>query len=322
LATPDRAKADAVPAPALGKVVVVGVGLIGGSFALALKAAGAAATVVGVGRGASNLNLARQLGIADRTWTQDQRWTDELTDANLVLLATPVGQIPALLVAIAPALGRATVVTDAGSTKQDVIAAARRYLGAAFPRFVPGHPIAGTERSGAAAASDALFRGRSVILTPLPETSADAQMQIAMSGAAATEIPPEVAERAAQQFEKFAQRHGVGAVAQRLVFSQPLDGGVQQRAEIARVEEALVVPVHVVEHVSLKLHPLRLADLAAVGGVHHMHDVDGLHLQELGELCGRPASAHIIGHAEAGQQSTGSEQSDAGQGNDTRLEVE
>jgi prephenate dehydrogenase len=160
-------------------VVVVGVGLIGGSFALALKAAGAVATVVGVGRGASNLSSARQWGIADRTWTQDQRWTDELVDADLVLLATPVGQIPALFAAIAPALGPATVVTDAGSTKQDVIAAARRYLGAALSRFVPGHPIAGTERSGAAAASDALFRGRSVILTPLAETSADAQKRVA-----------------------------------------------------------------------------------------------------------------------------------------------
>jgi prephenate dehydrogenase len=179
LTTSDQAKADVVPAPALGKVVVVGVGLIGGSFALALKAAAAVATVVGVGRSASNLSSARQLGIADRTWTQDQRWPDELIDADLVLLATPVGQIPALLALIAPALGAATVVTDAGSTKQDVIAAARRHLGAALPRFVPGHPIAGTERSGAAAASDALFRGRSVILTPLPETSADSQKRVA-----------------------------------------------------------------------------------------------------------------------------------------------
>jgi prephenate dehydrogenase len=173
-----------VPAPALGKVVVVGVGLIGGSFSLALKRAGAVATVVGVGRGASNLDTARQSGIADRTWTQDQRWTDELIDADLVLLATPVGQIPALLAAIAPALGQATVVTDAGSTKQDVIAAARSCLGAALPRFVPGHPIAGAERSGAAAASDALFRGRSVILTPLPETAADAQKRVANAWAA------------------------------------------------------------------------------------------------------------------------------------------
>ena len=167
-----------MPAPALGKVVIVGVGLIGGSFALALKAAAAVATVVGVGRSASNLSSARQLGIADRTWTQDQHWTDELIDADLVLLATPVGQIPALLALIAPALGAATVITDAGSTKQDVIAAARRHLDAALPRFVPGHPIAGTERSGAAAASDALFRGKSVILTPLPETSPNAQERV------------------------------------------------------------------------------------------------------------------------------------------------
>src|ERR1700693_3225594 len=151
LATPDRASADAVRAAALAKVV------IGGSFALALKRAGAVATVVGVGRSASNLDAARKLGIADRTFAQDQCWTGELADADLVLLATPVGQIPALLGKIAPALGSATVLTDAGSTKQDVIAAARRYLGRALPRFVPGHPIAGTERSGAAAAADSLF---------------------------------------------------------------------------------------------------------------------------------------------------------------------
>jgi prephenate dehydrogenase len=119
------------------------------------------------------------LGIADRTFVQDQRWTDELADADLVLLATPVGQIPALFRTIAPALGSATVLTDAGSTKQDVIAAARRYLGKALPRFVPGHPIAGTERSGAAAASDSLFHGKSVILTPLPETAVDAQKRVA-----------------------------------------------------------------------------------------------------------------------------------------------
>src|SRR6202171_5870203 len=109
LATPDRARADAVRAAALGKVVIVGVGLIGGSFALALKRAGAVATVVGIGRSASNLETARKLGIADRTFAHDERWTDELADADLVLLATPVGQIPALLATMAPALGPATV---------------------------------------------------------------------------------------------------------------------------------------------------------------------------------------------------------------------
>jgi len=173
--TRDRAEADAVRTARLRKLVVVGVGLIGGSFALALKRAGAVATVVGVGRGASNLDTAARLGIIDRTWTQDQDWTAELADADLVLLATPVGQMPALLAAIAPALGPTTVVTDAGSIKQGVVDAARRHLGAAMPRFVPGHPIAGTEHSGAAAASESLFRGKSIILTPVPETTIDAQ---------------------------------------------------------------------------------------------------------------------------------------------------
>ncbi len=169
--------------PPLEKVVVIGVGLIGGSFALALKGADAVATVVAVGRGAANLETARRMGIADRTWTLDQRWTDELGDADLVLIATPVGQMPALFSRIAPALGSATVVTDAGSTKQDVVAAARRDLGAALSRFVPGHPIAGTEHSGAAAATPALFRGKSVVLTPLAETAADAKPRVAAAWA-------------------------------------------------------------------------------------------------------------------------------------------
>jgi prephenate dehydrogenase len=170
--------------PALAKLVVVGVGLIGGSFALALKRANAVASVVGVGRGGANLETARRLGIADRVWTVDQRWTDELADADLVLIAAPVGQMAALFAAMAPALGAATVVTDAGSTKQDVIAAARQHLGIALPRFVPGHPIAGTEHSGAAAASDALFQDRWAILTPLAETAADAQEKVARAWSA------------------------------------------------------------------------------------------------------------------------------------------
>jgi prephenate dehydrogenase len=167
-----------VRAAALGKVVVVGVGLIGGSFALALKRANAVGSIVGIGRGVANLETASRLKIVDRSWTLEQRWTDELADADLVLLATPVGQMPGLLTAIGPALGPATVVTDAGSTKQDVIAAARSHLGAALTRFVPAHPIAGAEHSGAAAASESLFRGRSVILTPLDETAANAREKV------------------------------------------------------------------------------------------------------------------------------------------------
>lgn len=163
----------------LAKLVVVGVGLIGGSFALALKRANAVASVVGVGRGSVNLETALRRGIADRVWTLDERWTDELADADLVLIATPVGQMPAVFAAMAPALGPQTVVTDAGSTKNDVIDAARKRFGAAMPRFVPGHPIAGTEHSGAAAASDALFEGKWAILTPVAETAPHAQAKVA-----------------------------------------------------------------------------------------------------------------------------------------------
>ena len=137
---------------AMHKLVVVGVGLIGGSFALALKEANAVRRVIGVGRNRGNLDAARKLGIADQTYAIEEPWTAELADADLVLLATPVGAMTELFAAMANALGPSTVVNDVGSTKQDVIAAARAQLATALPRFVPGHPIAGAERSGAGAA--------------------------------------------------------------------------------------------------------------------------------------------------------------------------
>jgi prephenate dehydrogenase len=158
----------------LGKLVVIGVGLIGGSFALALKDAGAVRRVVGVGRHRNNLDAALGLGIVDTAYTIGESWTVELGDADLIVLATPVGEMTGLFRAMASALGPSTLVTDVGSTKQDVIATARAQLGAALPRFVPGHPIAGTERSGASAAFATLFRNRRVVLTPLAENSADA----------------------------------------------------------------------------------------------------------------------------------------------------
>jgi len=151
----------------IGKLVVVGVGLIGGSFALALKAAGAVGRIVGLGRSSSNIRRARELGIIDAEGTLDAL---TLGDADLVLLAVPVGQMQGVVRAMAPLLGAATVVTDAGSTKQDVVALARRELKGSLARFVPAHPIAGTERSGADAAFAELYRGRKVVLTPLKET--------------------------------------------------------------------------------------------------------------------------------------------------------
>jgi prephenate dehydrogenase len=155
----------------IDKLAVVGVGLIGGSCALALKRAGAVGTVVGIGRTAANLNDALRLGIIDRALRLDQAWAGELHDTDVVLVAAPVAQFPALFAAIVPAVGAQTVVTDAGSTKQDVIRAARATFGAALPRFVPAHPVAGTEHTGSAAAFASLFDGRNVVLAPLPETS-------------------------------------------------------------------------------------------------------------------------------------------------------
>ncbi|MFO1314978.1 MAG: prephenate dehydrogenase/arogenate dehydrogenase family protein [Burkholderiales bacterium] len=163
----------------LGKLVVVGVGLIGGSCALALKRAGCVGEVVGVGRTQANLDVALARSVIDRACTLGADWARELADADIVLVAAPVAQIPALFVAMAGALGPRTIVTDAGSTKQDVIDAAHGAFGPALPRFVPGHPIAGTEHTGAAAAFPSLFEGRNVILTPLPETAPDATDRVA-----------------------------------------------------------------------------------------------------------------------------------------------
>ncbi len=163
----------------IGKLVVVGVGLIGGSCALALKRAGAVGEVVGIGRAQGNLDVAVARGVVDRALPLASDWTREVRDADVVLLATPVAQFPGLLVAMADALGPQTIVTDAGSTKQDVIDAAGGALGSRLPRFVPGHPIAGTEHTGAAAAFASLFEGRNVILTPIAETAPPSTERIA-----------------------------------------------------------------------------------------------------------------------------------------------
>ena len=190
---------SAPSAPRLDTLVVAGVGLIGASFALALRAAGHARTVVGIGRTKANLDAAIARGAIDRGHDVQSDWLHEIAGADLVLVATPVAQVEALLARIAPHIGPRTVVTDAGSTKQDVVAAARVALGAALPRFVPAHPIAGSDRTGADAADRELFRDREVIVTPLAETAADA-LQVATSawtatGARVTELAPERHDR-------------------------------------------------------------------------------------------------------------------------------
>ena len=154
----------------LNKIVIFGVGLIGGSFARALKKAGAVRTVVGMDRSAASLARALELGIIDIIGDD---MADAIKGADLVLLAAPVAQAEAILSALAPHLQAGTVVTDAGSTKSDVVAAARRALGGKVAQFVPGHPIAGRETNGPEAAIDYLYVGKKFVLTPLAENSPD-----------------------------------------------------------------------------------------------------------------------------------------------------
>jgi prephenate dehydrogenase len=174
------------------RLVLVGAGLIGGSFALALKQAGVVGRVIGVGRTAASMAEAKRLGIVDEI-ASDYAC---VSNATLVMLAMPVGQTRSVLQALAPHLGPSTVVTDAGSTKGDVVDAARDVLGSALPRFVPGHPVAGTEHSGPKAAFADLYRGRRVVLTPLEQTHPDAIAMVrgawVTCGAAVFELSPQL----------------------------------------------------------------------------------------------------------------------------------
>lgn len=161
---------------ALNKLAIIGVGLIGGSFALALRKAGLVKHIIGVGRSPQNMQCALERGVIDEIAADI---ASALQHADLVFLAMPVGQTAHIMAQIAPYLHANTLLTDAGSTKQDVIAAARHHLPLQNRHhFVPGHPIAGTEHSGAQAAQANLYRNKHVILTPLPETSADAVERI------------------------------------------------------------------------------------------------------------------------------------------------
>ena len=152
----------------LNKVVIVGVGLIGGSFARALRAAGAVKQIVGVGRSPAVMARALELGIVDAVAPIEAA----MQGADLVLIAAPVAQTGRILASLLPYLELQTVVTDAGSTKSDVAASAREALGARVAQFVPGHPIAGRETNGPDAAIVDLYHGKKAVLTPLAENAA------------------------------------------------------------------------------------------------------------------------------------------------------
>lgn len=149
------------------KLVIFGVGLIGGSVALALKKSGNPPQIVGVGRTQESLKAALDLGVIDVA-TSDISFA--LKDADLVLIATPVAQTPAILAAIKPHLSAHTIITDAGSTKGDVLAYAHEVLGEKSSQFVGGHPIAGAEKSGVTASMSDLYINKNVVITPTQNT--------------------------------------------------------------------------------------------------------------------------------------------------------
>ncbi|WKK16316.1 prephenate dehydrogenase/arogenate dehydrogenase family protein [Achromobacter insolitus] len=153
--------------PLIPVLAVVGVGLIGGSFAAALRRAGQVGRVLGVGRNAQSLARAIELGLIDEATSAEEA----AARADLILLATPVGGLADALARMRAHLRPGTVLTDAGSTKLEVVAAARAALGDRVAQFVPGHPIAGAERTGPEAADAGLYRKRTVILTPLGENA-------------------------------------------------------------------------------------------------------------------------------------------------------
>ncbi len=172
------------------RLTVIGVGLIGGSLAAALKQANAVGEVTGVGRRRENLETALNMGLIDHI---EQSPAKAVQQADMVFLATPVCSVGQLLAGLKESLLDSAVITDAGSIKQEVVEVARRELGSAFHQFVPGHPIAGAERSGAAAASADLYAHRKVVLTPTPDTNSNAVDMVRrmwkLTGADVSEMP-------------------------------------------------------------------------------------------------------------------------------------
>ncbi|WP_374519702.1 prephenate dehydrogenase [Undibacterium squillarum] len=150
----------------LKKITIAGVGLIGGSFALALRSAGVKAELVGIGRDPDVMQQALELGIVDRV---AENAADAYSGADLILIAAPVAQTSVILSQILPFLGPDTVITDVGSTKADGVAAARLVMGERIGQFVPAHPIAGRELNGPAAAISDLYAGKKLVITALPE---------------------------------------------------------------------------------------------------------------------------------------------------------
>ncbi len=160
--------------PGLGRVALLGTGLIGGSFAAGLKRHGLCLKVVGYST--AGAVRARELGLVDEIAVTPE---SAVAGCDTVVLAAPVTANCELLQRIAPSLRSGVLVTDVSSVKMPIVRAARERLGQHLTSFVPSHPIAGSERSGPDAADAALFEGRVVVLSPLPENDADVVARLA-----------------------------------------------------------------------------------------------------------------------------------------------
>lgn len=159
----------------IATLAVIGVGLIGGSLARALRVAAQVKQVVGCGRGRENLERAVELGVIDR-YTHDV--AEAVKDADMVFVAVPLGAMRGVFEQMCGHLRGDAVVTDGGSAKASVIADFRAVCPQHADRFVPGHPIAGTEHNGVEASFAELYRNRRVILTPEPDTAAAATSRV------------------------------------------------------------------------------------------------------------------------------------------------
>ncbi len=174
----------------IDRLAVIGVGLIGGSLARALRTAGQVGEIVGCGRGKANLEEAVALGVIDR-YSHDV--AEAVAGADLVFLAVPLGAMRGSFAAIRDALPDDALITDGGSAKGSVVTDCRAAAPELAPRFIPGHPIAGTEKNGVGASFAELYRGRRVILTPLGENAPGAVARVRAMweacGAEVTEMP-------------------------------------------------------------------------------------------------------------------------------------
>ncbi len=150
------------------KIAIIGIGLIGGSVARALKANSQCKIISGFGRNPDNLKKAMDLGVIDHC-SDDIRTV--VADADIILIATPLATYRSVFELIKPCIGDNMLITDAGSEKGSVIKSAREILGDRIKQFIPGHPIAGTEKSGVESSFKELYEDHLVILTPLPENS-------------------------------------------------------------------------------------------------------------------------------------------------------